>query len=407
MDPAPILPLEIFVGQDFYVPAFRLLIRGEKARVQNHDIISVTYQDSLTEIDSFDMTVLNWDPETRKFKYSDGDTFGPWKDVELWLGYYHNGRDELRRMLIGEITTLSPSFPQSGSPTLTVRALNLFHRFRLQQITRPFVERRDTEIAEILVDEIARHINTNTSATKGVPKLQLEIDPQDVARNRKSEEEHKIPYLLVNNQFPILFLMERARRIGYELTLDELPQGKERKVTFHFRPTNVVQRSTYVLEWGKSLISFQPTLQMVNQVATLTVRGWDPKGKTKFEATATRADLAAEGVVNPSELGVDESALASKLEIAVDTPIKDQKEADQLALKKLRQIAEVIVEAKGKTIGLPDLRAGVKLQIKGLGTRFSGKDDKNLFSYLVTGTTHTISDGGYTTDFTARMEKSI
>ena len=29
------------------------------------------------------------------------------------------------------------------------------------------------------------------------------------------------------------------------------------------------------------------------------------------------------------------------------------------------------------------------------------------FSYLVTATTHTMSDGGYTTDFTARMEKSL
>ena len=60
-----VFPLEVFVGQDFYVPAFRLMIRGEEAPVQDHDILSVTYQDSLTEIDSFDMTVMNWDPESR------------------------------------------------------------------------------------------------------------------------------------------------------------------------------------------------------------------------------------------------------------------------------------------------------------------------------------------------------
>ena len=76
-------------------------------------------------------------------------------------------------------------------------------------------------------------------------------------------------------------------------------------------------------------------------------------------------------------------------------------------MKKLRQIAGVIVEAKGKTIGLPDLRTGVKLQILGLGTRFSQPAGQAPFSYLVTASTHTITDGGYTTDFTARMEKSL
>src|SRR6516162_9302727 len=116
MPTANLLPLDIYVGQDFYAPAFRLMVRGKQARVQNYDVLSVTYQDSLTDIDSFDMTVLNWDSEKRAFKYSDADTFDPGQEVELHLGYYRNGQDELRRMLIGEITTLSPHFPASGGP---------------------------------------------------------------------------------------------------------------------------------------------------------------------------------------------------------------------------------------------------------------------------------------------------
>jgi phage protein D len=347
---------------------------------------------------------MNWDAEARKFKYSDADTFNPGKEVELRIGYYRNGQDQLRRMLIGEITTLSPNFPESGAPTLTVRALNLFQRFRAKQITKAFSKKKDTEIAKLLVEEIAADINKTASGTKGVPRLQLEIDPKDVSDNLKHEKE--IPYLIVNNQFPIRFLMERARRIGYELTLDEIPQGTDRKVTFHFRPTSAVNRPTYVLEWGKSLINFQPTLRTANQVSEVTVRGWNSSSKTKFEAKATRADLAAEGVVHPSALGVDEAALGQK-EITVDRPIQTEAEAKDLAKKKLRQIAEVMVEAKGKTVGLPDLRAGVKLQIRGLGTRFSQAVGHPPFSYLVTSTTHTIGDGGYTTDFTARMESSL
>jgi phage protein D len=400
---ADTLPFDVYLGQDFYVPAYRLMIRGQDASVQNNDVLSVTYHDSLTEIDSFDMTVMNWDPETRTFKYSDADTFDPWQEVELWMGYYRNGSDELRRMLIGEITTLSPNFPQSGGPTLTVTALNLFNRFRTKQMTQPFVKTTDTAIAQALVQKITGELNQDDSV---VPKVQLQIDPWDVENN---QGEPQMDYLLVNNQYPILFLMERARRIGYELTLEDVSTGAQRVVTFGYGPTSAVKDPTYVLEWGKSLISFQPNLQMANQVSQVTVKGWDPSGKTKLEATVTRADLAQKGagIVNPSDFGLSDSKLAQKCDIVVDRPITNQDEVEDLATNTLLQIGQTMVEAKGKTVGLPDLRAGVKVQIMGLGTRFSQAPNQPPFSYLVTSTTHTISESGYTTDFSARMEKPL
>jgi phage protein D len=104
------------------------------------------------------------------------------------------------------------------------------------------------------------------------------------------------------------------------------------------------------------------------------------------------------GIVTPSDLNVTEPDLTKKVEIVIDRPIQNEAEAKLLATNRLRQIGEVLVEAKGKTIGVPDLRAGSKVEIKGLGTRFSG-------TYLITGTTHSIGDGGYTTEFTGRMEK--
>ena len=390
MPTGDILPLGVYVGQDFYVAAFRLMIRGQDAKVQN-DVMSVTYEDSLDKIDSFNLTVMNWNAEKRTFKYSDLDlhTFDPGQEVELLMGYYHNGKDELRSMLIGTITTLSPNFPAAGGPTLTVTGLNLFDRFRTSQMTQAFLKSTDTQIAQALVKKITQDLK--------IPKLTLQIDPDDVTANAGTEQ--PVDYLLVNNQYPILFLMERARRIGYELTLKDNSSGV---VTFGFGPTSAVKDPTYVLEWGKTLISLQLNLQMTNQVSQVTVRGWNPTAKAKFEATVTRDDLAKR-IVNPSDLDIQDPAMAQKQEIVVDRPIQSEAEANALARSTLLQIGQTLVEAKGKTIGLPDLRAGVKVQIKGLGARFSGPC-KTPFSYLITATTHTIGDGGYTTDFTARME---
>lgn len=394
MGAAATLPVEIYRGQDFYVPAFIVKVQNKKVDpVVLNDILNVTYSDSLANIDSFDMTVNNWDAAAAKldqtaFKYSDKDTFNPWKDVEVQMGYYRNGKSELRTMLIGEITTLTPNFPQGGLPTLTVRGVNLFHRFRTKQETKPFFNKKDSDIAKELVQSIA------TEVRKKSPQLHLKLDEDDYQTNIKTEE--KIPYLLMNNQFPIRFLMERARDLGYELTMEESSDDTNREVIFHYRPTSNVKRNTYILEWGKSLMSFQPTLQVANQVAELTVRGWNPQTKKPIKVTVKRSQI--KGIVTPPDLGVPEPDLAKKLEIVVDRPIANEAEAKLLATNRLRQIGEVLVEAKGKTIGVPDLRSGSKVEIRGLGKRFSG-------TYLITSSTHSIGDGGYTTDFTGRMEK--
>ncbi len=394
MGAADTLPVHIYQDQDFYVPAFIVKVQNEELqRVVMNDILSVTYTDSLDKVDSFDMTVNNWDAgastlDQTAFKYSDKDTFNPFKDVEVQMGYYRNGEGELRTMLIGEITTLTPNFPAGGASTLNVRGVNLFHRFRTKQDTKPFFNKKDSDIAKELVDNIA------TEVRKKSPQLKLKLDEQDHQRNIKKEQ--AIPYLLMNNQFPISFLMERARDLGYELTMEESSQGTNREVIFHYRPTSDVNRPTYILEWGKSLISFQPTFQVANQVDELTVRGWNPQTKKQIKVTVKRSDI--KGIVVPSELGVTEPAPSKKLEIVVDRPIQNEAEAKLLATNRLRQICEGLIEAKGKTIGVPDLRSGSKVEILGLGTRFSG-------TYLVTSTTHSIGDGGYTTDFTGRMEK--
>ena len=57
----------------------------------------------------------------------------------------------------------------------------------------------------------------------------------------------------------------------------------------------------------------------------------------------------------------------------------------------------MMVTAKAKTIGLPSLRAGTRVNIQGIGARLSG-------TYFVTKTTHTLGENGYTTEFDCRRE---
>lgn len=407
-------PQAVGALDDFYVPAYRILLKGNAKPPLQRDIQSVSYRDSLTDVDSVDLVVNNWDPGDPvpgsavqgSFLYSNSNTFDPWQDIEVWMGYYRSGADKLQKMMTGEIVTMSPNFPASGGSTLTVRALSILHQFRTQQKTMQFKDLTDSEIAKKIVDDI------NKDVKKKLPNITVQMLQTEVEANKKQNKEKPHPYLEMHNQYPIVFLMQRSRDTGYDISTEDQTndKGTQRLITFHYQSSAGVLRPTYVLEWGKSLVSFQPTLQTARQVNSVTVTGWNVQTKQPISKTATRADLLKKGekLIAPEDLAVQQNELSQKLEITVNRGFKNPDEAQQVAEKTLRQLAQGFVEAKGKTVGLPDLRAGSKVNIYMYpvdtmpppSDRFSG-------TYQVTSTTHTINEGGYTTEFTARMEARI
>jgi uncharacterized protein len=397
---------DIYAGQDFYVPAFKVKVGGKELRQVESDVLSVTYTDTdnrdekkQQQMDSFDLTVNNWDPDGKGpglgwFKYSDKDTFNPWQDVELFMGYYHGGDDELARMLVGEIVTMTPTFSESGASTLNVHCVNLLQRFRTVQVTKDYFQKQDSFVARELVKEIA------TQMRKVVPSLDLEVDDAEIKRNLAKEKE--IRHLTVQRQYAINFLLDRSREIGYDLWLDleDNPRSSRRRVVLHYAPSKYVLKPTYVIEWGKSLNSFQPSFTTTNLPDQVIVRSWNPTLKKKFEGKATRADLRGDNVIDPVEdMKAQQSGLSKKTEIVTNLVVQSDAEAQEAAHKRLMRLAQKMIHGKGKTVGLPDLRAGRKIRIKGLG-RFSGL-------YTVNTTTHSMGDGGYTTEFTGTMETAL
>jgi hypothetical protein len=128
----------------FYVPQFEVKIAGVGLPpAVLRDITQLTYEDGIKKIDSFTLTVNNWDAGRRDFKYVGAEMpetlrdstpeslryrlFEPCnKVVEVRMGYV----GALRLMMLGTFTTMEPNFPSSGPPTLTVRGLNVLHRSR-------------------------------------------------------------------------------------------------------------------------------------------------------------------------------------------------------------------------------------------------------------------------------------
>ena len=367
----------IYKDNDFYVPYFKVLIgRREVDKKVSNDILSVSYRDNLTDVDSFELSINNWDADKRRFKYIEGEkreTFFPGKDIEVRMGYYYEGKEKLERMLFGEITTMEPNFPGSGSPVLSVRGLNILHRLRDQQRSDSYTNKRDSEIAQ----RIARRIGINFSPVPGYRDIE---DPNE--------------FIFQENKYDIVFLMERARTIGYELYI-EFSENNESQLIF--KPSTQ-GKSTYLLEWGRSLINFRPTLTTANQVAEVVVTGWNPRTRQRVVGRARRDDLQTRALGVSEDTQMVERSMAQRVEVVAEEPVYTTEEANRLAREKLEKISKGMVKARGSTVGLPNLRAGTYLEIKELGQLFSGR-------YFVTETTHTINSSGYVVNFSARKEE--
>jgi len=394
----PTLADESRAQHGFYVPQFEIRIEGVGLpRDVLRDVSQVTYHDSLKEIDGFEITVNNWDSRTRQFKYVGFETaadltgsddraqrarlFDPCnKVVELRGGYL----GDLRPLVRGTFTSLEPSFPSGGSPTLAVRGLNALHKLRRKQISQqpPWENLRDSEIAKKIGEDRQRF------------PIPVVISEEALAK------ETSLPYIAQTQQYDIDFLFLRAKRLGYVVTIregNENAKEKDRQKThLYFGPSDGRRPGAtdplYKLRWGASLVEFKPTLTTANQVKSVIVKGWDRDKKEEITGSAS-----LEAVAINEDLHHLLNECDPREEIVVEKPVRSADDAKRVAIAILKDRHKEMVKASATCVGLPSLMAGTKVEIEGVGARFSGV-------YFVTGTTHAFGDSGYTTRFEARRE---
>jgi phage protein D len=360
---------------DYYAPNFKVEVEGRELDPESKgDVLGVKVTMDLDNLTSFDLTVNNWDDKSFGFKYSDTTIFDVGNRVHVRMGY----ADDLRFMASGIISALTPKFPESGPPTLGITGVDAMLKLRdrkpVGSDVKKFVDRYDWQIAQ----EVGARNKLDVKVTQKGPRQ---------------------PLVIQKNQDDAQFLMERAKRIDFDCYIRIDPETG-RDTLYFISPTDARDGSTirtYVFEWGKSLINFNPKLTIGKQVGKVTVRGWDPRTKQPITYTAGPDDLpkAAGGGGGDSGPEVAGKRLGDKQDIIVDQPVSTIEEARELAMSRMRERAYDYLTGSGQTIGLPDLRPGDNVELVGLGKRFSG-------SYYVTKVEHTLGASGYLTQFDVR-----
>ena len=340
-------------------PSFQIVINGSTLPVAVESRVTGMIVDQDVRLpDMFSMELAASDDSEQPTAWiDDSSLFAVGNTFDVQLGYF----DDMASVLIGEITGLEPRFSFDRQPILTIRGHDRRHRLNRDRKTRTFVQRKDSDIASQIAGEVGLTAETTDSAVSH-------------------------DYVLQANQTNLEFLQARARRIQYEVIVQDK--------TLLFRPASNAESEVLTLTLEDDLLEFYPRLSAMLPVSESAVRGWDPKEKKEIVSRARQGDEVSKMGGQTTAAVLVENAFGAAVGQISNYPIATQAEADQIAKGRFNHSALGLITGDGLCQGRTDLRAGKVIKVDGVGTRFSGQ-------YYVVNAVHRFSaQHGYTTHFT-------
>jgi phage protein D len=327
-------------------------INGQPLDPKFHDrLVEVRIQDNLRLPDSALIRIS--DPGLENV---DSIPFEIGADVEILLAAID--ATSLTSVFKGRIAALEPEFATSGT-VLAARAYDGSHMLHQTKRTQTFQNMTAGDIAKKVAQK--QQLGLGTIESSGPPH----------------------DFVQQNNETDWEFLWRLASRIDFEvLVLDK---------KLHFRKAGAAPDAhDFTLRWGEQLLSFRPRITSVQQVSQVVVRAWDPVAKQTIEATEKTGTPGSEIGISRDKIV---SAAGGDSVTVADRPVFSADEARELAKSLASHLGNAYVEAEGSCKGDPRLRAGTKITIEGIGTRYGG-------TYTASSTTHVFRGShGYVTHF--------
>jgi uncharacterized protein len=347
--------------QGLYVPSYKILVNNvDLLKKLFMEIASVQVDNVLKGGDRFSFTVNStFNFEKRDFEHLE-ETFAFGNSVLISMGY-QNGT-ALREMVMGKITAVQTSFPASGLPQITVSGYDLTYCMgKGKKSRKPWHNKKDSYV----VSQVANDYGLTTSA------VDTRVEHPTTQQSQESDAQ---------------FLERLTVRNGYECF------ASKKELIFRPPPKNELEEPVVELEWGKGLLSFSPEINIAEQISKVEVRGWDVNSKKEIVGKAEAGEEHGRASGRLSGAEVVKKVCREQGELKVREPVFSQQEANRRAEAILKERSELFVQGSGESIGMPEIKAGTFIRLRGLGKLFSGK-------YYIQQCTHTINSSGYRTTF--------
>lgn len=227
-----------------------------------------------------------------------------------------------------------------------------------------------------------------------------------------TDENQGINEALADGQAPLDLIKKLAERLDFEVFVEVADlDDPTSPLEFHFEPyrgrAKPVEnlRPVLRLDRDRNLLDFNPTIKLAEQYATVVVKGRhrDPllAKEVKGEATSTiildelHIDSALDfPLMSGPELREEWFGKGGhKLSIPNQSNLDDVR-ADWAAKSAIRKKARELFTIEATTLGVPRIRPGRHVEIRGMRAPFDG-------FYYVTKTVHTFGTDGYRTRISA------
>ncbi|OZG73973.1 hypothetical protein BTA51_09340 [Hahella sp. CCB-MM4] len=332
------------------VPNFDIYLNGSKLANDVKKYISyVMVKDDLDMPSSFSFRYSTVNLLKGTWQGIDLDMFAIGDRIDIYLGM-----DKTKELISGSIDSLNVTFGDESS--VEISGFSWLHKLTFGTITKQYTEKSDSEIAS----EIATREN-----------LAAEVDSTDT----------RYDSVIQDNQSNFQFLLERAKRISYELGATEK--------SLIFRQSQENKSPVTTLKFGINLFDFSVTVNNLNQGSSVEVRGWDIFKKEEFSGSASEGD--EDSKMGKSESGFKLSSGKSPIVLQASNP-EDISNAKSLARDKYNELLLDFITGNGQCLGNVDIRAGKTIEVQGIGKKFSG-------IYYISSATHTLNSDSYQTQF--------
>jgi hypothetical protein len=351
---------------DFYAPSCVVRL-GQGSDVMRDLLIPVSQVEvdlALGGTSRFHFTVTDsYDRKLQNFKSGRGDDvldiLKLGAEVEICMGY--GDAKSTPTALHGVITEVGISFPEGGSPELSIAGYDLAHTLTRGTNSQTWKDTRDSAA----VRDVAR-------------RHKLGTDIQTTEEVRRQIEQ--------NNECDWAFLRRLANQNDFELYIDEQKR-------LHFRERNNRAAAVVDLVYGQSLLSFMPVANLAGQVSGVEVFGWNPETKKPIVGQAKAGqESGLTGKSGGQHLDAFVGDPSKRPTLRLRQPVFTQAEADQRARAAHNERARKFLTGEGESLGLPELRPDRNVRLDKLGKLFSK-------TYYIQKVTHKIDTNGYRTRF--------
>lgn len=374
-----------------YAPEYRVTIDGSPLPLaMRGSVARVSHTDGIVGSDRVELTLAN-----QNLRWLDHPLLRVDKKLTLALGY---ASAPLEEVFVGEITGVSPTFPSGGMPTINVVAQDFLQRLTVGAKYRSFALDIPTvgkfPLPDLLVADLVAATNLLVPAVDAAGAavsflalmLAYAIDPLEARKVIRLQE----------GASDFEFLTGLARDNGWEMSIDH---GSEpRGYVLHFRSLFSDFSPGVTLTWGKSLIEFTPKLSTVGQIGAVSTRVWISAIRTEFVIVlGWDFDRAAFDFQLYPGLGALDPLLVGKSGGVLSMPPEGPANIPKMLLGELLPRLNSRQTGTGSAVGDTRLKAGVVVNLEGLGDQFGGL-------YRITSATNTIDGSGFRTTFEARKE---